>query len=96
MHFIGRIQNGHEFANTRADNQPFRFTLGTNDVIQGFNEGGDHFSGCPAPDSTDGLLLSYTCCAPLVGVAQMTLGERSILTIPPEHGYGARDDLGVR
>lgn len=39
VHYIGTLQNGQQFDNSYLKGEPFRFTVGSNRVIQGWNEG---------------------------------------------------------
>ena len=39
VHYIGRLQNGQEFDNSYNRGQPFSFTLGAGEVIEGWEQG---------------------------------------------------------
>jgi FKBP-type peptidyl-prolyl cis-trans isomerase len=39
VHYVGTLQNGQEFDNSRKRGEPFTFTLGEAKVIQGWEEG---------------------------------------------------------
>jgi FKBP-type peptidyl-prolyl cis-trans isomerase len=51
-----------QFDSSRDRNDPFVFTIGVGQVIQGWDE----------------------------GVAQMSVGQRALIKIPSDMGYGAR------
>ena len=67
VHYTGWLTNGTKFDSSRDRNDPFDFTLGVGQVIEGWDK----------------------------GVAEMQVGEKSKLTIPPEQGYGAAGAGGV-
>lgn len=39
VHYIGTLQNGQEFDNSYKKGEPFTFKVGSNKVIEGWNEG---------------------------------------------------------
>ena len=39
VHYVGRLQNGQEFDNSRDRGEPFTFTVGSGAVIAGWEEG---------------------------------------------------------
>lgn len=39
VHYVGRLQNGQEFDNSRTRGQTFEFTVGSGMVIKGWDEG---------------------------------------------------------
>lgn len=39
VHYVGRLQNGQEFDNSNKRGEPFTFTIGTGQVIAGWDEG---------------------------------------------------------
>jgi rhodanese-related sulfurtransferase len=61
VHYTGKLEDGTVFDSSIPRGQPFMFTLGQRQVIQGWEQ----------------------------GVLGMLVGEKRILTIPPELGYGA-------
>ena len=68
MHYTGTLAaDGSKFDSSRDRGEPFKFTLGVGQVIQGWDK----------------------------GVAKLSLGERAILHIPSELGYGSRGAGGA-
>lgn len=61
VHYTGKLEDGTVFDSSIPRGQPFMFTLGQRQVIQGWEQ----------------------------GVLGMLVGEKRVLTIPPELGYGA-------
>lgn len=39
VHYIGTLQNGQQFDNSYLDSEPFEFTVGEGEVIDGWDEG---------------------------------------------------------
>ncbi len=39
VHYIGRLENGQEFDNSKKRGEPFEFTIGAGEVIAGWEEG---------------------------------------------------------
>lgn len=60
IHYTGKLVDGTIFDSSYNRNQPLEFTLGSGQVIPGFEK----------------------------GVQDMSVGEKRIITIPPELGYG--------
>ncbi len=60
MLYQGCLADGSEFDSNQNRENPFKFTLGVGQVIQGWD----------------------------VGVVTMKRGEKAVLTISPEYGYG--------
>jgi FKBP-type peptidyl-prolyl cis-trans isomerase len=60
VHYTGWLMDGTKFDSSVDRNEPFSFVLGTNQVIQGWDQ----------------------------GLAQMQVGDKAKLTIPPELAYG--------
>mmetsp|Transcript_29525 Transcript_29525/g.36483 ORF Transcript_29525/g.36483 Transcript_29525/m.36483 type:complete len:327 (-) Transcript_29525:428-1408(-) len=68
MHYVGTLAaDGKQFDSSRERGQPFTFTIGVGQVIQGWDE----------------------------GVMQMSVGQRAMLHIPSDMGYGAQGAGGV-
>ena len=67
MHYQGRLTDGTIFDDSQKRGAPFSFTLGSGQVIPGWEQ----------------------------GIAGMKIGEKRVLTIPPELGYGAAGAGGV-
>ena len=67
VHYQGRLTDGTIFDDSQKRGTPFSFTLGSVQVIPGWEQ----------------------------GVAGMKIGEKRVLTIPPELGYGASGAGGV-
>ncbi|KAK4049809.1 Peptidyl-prolyl cis-trans isomerase fpr2 [Microbotryomycetes sp. JL201] len=67
MHYDGALIDGTPFDSSRKRGQPFTFTIGRGQVIQGWEQ----------------------------GLLEMCPGEKRVLTIPPELGYGSRGAGGV-
>jgi peptidylprolyl isomerase len=63
VRFTGRLENGEVFTRSEDEN-PLELTLGTGQLIEGFEN----------------------------GVMGMKVGEKKTITIPPEQGYGSRQD----
>ena len=63
VRFTGRLENGEVFTRSEDEN-PLELTLGTGQLIEGFEK----------------------------GVMGMKVGEKKTITIPPEQGYGSRQD----
>ena len=67
VHYQGRLTDGTIFDDSQKRGMPFSFTLGSGQVIPGWEQ----------------------------GIAGMKIGEKRVLTIPPELGYGAAGAGGV-
>ena len=67
VHYQGRLIDGTIFDDSQKRGTPFSFTLGSGQVIPGWEQ----------------------------GIAGMKIGEKRVLTIPPELGYGAAGAGGV-
>ena len=67
VHYKGRLTDGTIFDDSQKRGTPFIFTLGSGQVIPGWEQ----------------------------GLAGMKIGEKRVLTIPPELGYGAAGAGGV-
>ena len=67
VHYQGRLTDGTIFDDSQKRGTPFSFTLGSGQVIPGWEQ----------------------------GIAGMKIGEKRVLTIPPELGYGKAGAGGV-
>ena len=67
VHYQGRLTDGIIFDDSQKRGAPFSFTLGSGQVIPGWEQ----------------------------GIAGMKIGEKRVLTIPPELGYGTVGAGGV-
>ena len=67
VHYQGRLTDGTIFDDSQKRGTPFSFTLGSGQVIPGWEQ----------------------------GIAGMKIGEKRVLTIPPELGYGVAGAGGV-
>ncbi len=67
VHYAGKLTDGTEFDNSFKRGEPIKFSLGTGQVIKGWD----------------------------LGIAQLSIGEKGILTISPELGYGEHGAGGV-
>ena len=67
VHYHGRLTDGTIFDDSQKRGTPFSFTLGSGQVIPGWEQ----------------------------GIAGMKIGEKRVLTIPPELGYGTAGAGGV-
>ena len=67
VHYQGRLTDGTVFDDSQKRGTPFSFTLGSGQVIPGWEQ----------------------------GIVGMKIGEKRVLTIPPELGYGAAGAGGV-
>ena len=67
VHYQGRLTDGTIFDDSQKRGTPFSFTLGSGQVIPGWEQ----------------------------GIAGMKIGEKRVLTIPPELGYGTAGAGGV-
>jgi len=67
VHYQGRLTDGTIFDDSQKRGMPFSFTLGSGQVIPGWEQ----------------------------GIDGMKIGEKRVLTIPPELGYGAAGAGGV-
>uniref|UniRef100_A0A8C5MAN3 peptidylprolyl isomerase n=1 Tax=Leptobrachium leishanense TaxID=445787 RepID=A0A8C5MAN3_9ANUR len=73
VHYTGKTSDSncdlilHKFDSSRDRNKPFKFKIGRQEVIKGWEE----------------------------GIAQMSLGQRAMLTCSPDVAYGATGHPGV-
>ncbi|MDQ5928000.1 MAG: FK506-binding protein 2 [Patescibacteria group bacterium] len=63
VHYTGKLVDGTVFDSSIPRGEPIQFTLGSGQVIAGWDQ----------------------------GILGMAVGEKKVLTIPPELGYGAQD-----
>ena len=63
VHYTGTLEDGTAFDNSR-DGDPVEFTLGTGEVIAGFEK----------------------------AIEGMAVGDSKTVTVPPEDGYGPRNE----
>ncbi|XP_004582689.1 peptidyl-prolyl cis-trans isomerase FKBP1B isoform X1 [Ochotona princeps] len=82
VHYTGMLQNGKKFDSSRDRNKPFKFRIGKQEVIKGFEEGAAQLGPLsPLP------ICPHPC--------QMSLGQRAKLTCTPDVAYGATGHPGV-
>jgi peptide-methionine (S)-S-oxide reductase len=67
IHYTGTLEDGSEFDSSRKRGIPFAFTVGSGQVIPGFDE----------------------------AVRGLSVGESTRAVIPPERGYGQRDEANI-
>ncbi|KAG5189353.1 FKBP-type peptidyl-prolyl cis-trans isomerase 4 [Tribonema minus] len=67
VHYTAYLDDGTQFDSSRERGKPFKFKLGSEQVVPGLDE----------------------------GAAQLSIGERAKITMPPSMAYGAKGFPGL-
>lgn len=90
------LQNGKKFDSSRDRNKPFKFKIGRQEVIKGWEEG---VAQVLEPDAVIHVLLNISvgfCLLYSISIYfQMSLGQRAKITCTPDMAYGATGHPGV-
>ena len=88
-HYTGFLPDGSLFDSSRDRGRPFRFKLGSEQVVPGLDKVRRTWTKpCCA-------ITSHVCHAAFQGVSQLSIGERAKIFIPPHLAYGDRGFPGL-
>ncbi|XP_039220699.1 peptidyl-prolyl cis-trans isomerase FKBP1A isoform X1 [Crotalus tigris] len=85
VHYTGMLEDGKKFDSSRNRGKPFKFVMGKQEVIRGWEEGVSQVGRGQVGWGT----------GQEEGVSQMSVGQRAKLTISPDYAYGAAGHPGI-